>query len=103
MCGTILVLVFLRDLRSKMSHLFPVISHIYHILNVKFFFSYDSIVANLETAHGQQLSDWNKKGERIERQLSNIETDWQEISFLENSNEDKITSHRQQLEVRNTQ
>lgn len=59
------------------------------------------MVANLETTHGQQLSDWNKKGERVERQLTNIETEWQEISFLENSNEDDIASHRQQLEVKN--
>lgn len=59
------------------------------------------MVANLETTHSQQLSDWNKKGERVERQLTNIETEWQEISFLENSNEDDIASHRQQLEVKN--
>ena len=68
---------------------------------MKHLFSYDSMIANLENVHGRQLSDWNKKGERIERQLAKIETEWQEISFLENSNEDEITSHRQQLEVRN--
>jgi hypothetical protein len=69
--------------------------------NIKYSFSYDSMVANLESAHGQQLSDWNKKGERIERQLTNIETEWQRISFLENSNEDEITEYRTQLEVKN--
>lgn len=62
-------------------------------------FSYESMVANVESAHGQKLSDWNKKGKRIERQLTNIETEWQKISFLENSNEDQITEHRKQLEV----
>ena len=67
---------------------------------MKHLFSYDSMIANLENVHGRQLSDWNKKGERIERQLTKIETEWQEISFLENSNEDEITSHRQQLEVK---
>jgi hypothetical protein len=71
------------------------------IWNVKCSFSYDSKVANLESAHGQQLSEWNKKGERIERQLTNIETDWQQISFLEHSNKDEIEEHRAQLEVRN--
>ena len=60
------------------------------------------MVANLESAHGQQFIEWNKKGERIEQQLTNIERKWQEVSFLENSNEDEITSHRSQLEVGNT-
>ena len=57
------------------------------------------MVADLESAHGQQLSEWNKKGERIERKLTSIETDWQQISFLENSNKDEIETYRAQLEV----
>ena len=60
------------------------------------------MVSNLESAHGQQLSDWNKKSERIERQLTKLETEWQPISFLENSDEDQIKSHRPQLEVGET-
>jgi hypothetical protein len=59
------------------------------------------MVADLESAHGQQLSEWNKKGERIERQLSNIETEWKQISFLENSNQDEVETYRTQLEVKN--
>jgi hypothetical protein len=59
------------------------------------------MVADLESAHGQQLSEWNKKGERIERQLSNIETEWKEISFLENSNQGEVETYRTQLEVKN--
>jgi hypothetical protein len=59
------------------------------------------MVADLESAHGQQLSEWNKKGERIERQLSNIETEWKEIRFLENSNQGEVETYRTQLEVKN--
>lgn len=101
MPGTILIQVVLRNRRRQISHVLHVATYIYHILDMKHLFSYDSMIANLENVHGRQLSDWNKKGERIERQLTKIETEWQEISFLENSSEDEITSHRQQLEVRN--
>ncbi|XP_028414134.1 dystrophin-like isoform X2 [Dendronephthya gigantea] len=61
--------------------------------------NYESMVADVESAHGKKLSDWNKKGKRIERQLTNIETEWQKISFLENSNDDEVIEHRKQLEA----
>lgn len=60
-----------------------------------------NLLCSFESAHGQQLSDWSKKDERIERQLTKIETQWRGISFLENSDEDQIKTHRPQLEVKN--
>lgn len=58
------------------------------------------MITNLESTHGQQLSEWNKRGERIENRLVNIETQWQEISHLENADEEEVASKRLQLEVR---
>lgn len=56
-------------------------------------------MANLESARGQQFSEWKKKSEHIQRQLTIIEAEWQQISFLQHSSKDELVQNRSQLEV----
>ena len=73
----------------------PTISKLSHSLN----FSLDAKIANLESAHSEQLSEWNKRGERLERRLQEVERQWQQISHLENADKDEIATQRPQFEV----
>ena len=54
---------------------------------------------HLESAHSEQLSEWNKRGERLERRLQEVERQWQQISHLENADKDEIATQRPQFEV----
>ena len=68
-------------------------------LYIIFLFSYTTAVNTLESEHGQKLSEWNKKGDRVDLKLSAIELQWKESSYLENATEDELNTQRAQLEV----
>ena len=99
----IFLVCFLRELimslrKSYPTPFIPTISNCSHSLN----FSLDAKIANLESAHSEQLSEWNKRGERLERRLQEVESQWQQISHLENADKDEIATHRPQFEVGET-